>query len=222
MNITCEKCGSRFNFPDEKVPENRTVTLPCPRCGNQLPVGPRKGSSTGGVLGFEEEGDGAPAIHFDEKSPEGYDADERPFDFMEEEGLTAIICINSVERREKVRIALDLMEYSITQVLETRSALKNMRYHRYDVVVVDEMFDTKNPGANGVLIYLNRQPMAIRRCISVFLMSETHRTRDEMVAFRQSVNMVVNNGDIDNIDSIIEKGVRENALFYRVYNEFKR
>ncbi len=218
MNITCESCGSRFSVPDEKLPENRIVTLTCPRCHNKLPVGPKEG----GVVKGETKAEPSPAIHFDEAPHQGDDADERPFDFMEEEGLTAIICVKDAEIREAVRMALVGMEYSTTLVMDTRSALKNMRYHCYDVVVVDEMFDARDAETNGVLIYLNRQPMATRRCMTVFLMSKTHRTRDEMVAFRQSVNMVVNSGDIGHIDSILEKGVRQNDLFYRVYNEFKR
>ena len=222
MNITCEKCSGKFNFPDEKVPENRTLTLSCPRCSNKLSVGPRGGASIGAAMGFEEDDDRKPVISFDEKESDGYEVDDRPFDFMEEEGQTAIVCVKSPEHQEKICIALDLMEYSITQAADTRDALKRMRYHSYDVVVVDEMFDTKNPDVNGVLIYLNRQPMVVRRQMVAFLMTETHRTRDEMVAFRKSVNMVVNNRDIDKIDAIFEKGVRENALFYRIYNEFKR
>lgn len=222
MNITCENCSGRFNFPDEKVPEDRTLSLSCPRCGNKLSVGPRGGAPLSTAMGFEEDDDRKPAIRFDENESESYDDDERPFDFIEEEGLTAIVCVKDGQRREKVRIALDLLEYSVTQATDTRDALKNMRYHNYDVVVLDELFDTKNPDVNGVMIYLNRQPMVSRRHTTVFLMTETHRTRDEMVAFHKSVNMVVNNRDIDKIDMILQKGVRENALFYRIYSEFAR
>lgn len=222
MNITCEKCGGKFQFPDEKVPADRTLSLGCPRCGNKLSVGPRGGASIGAAMGFEEDDERKPGISFDEKESDSYEDDERPFDFMEEEGLTAIVCVADADRQEKVRIALDLLEYSVTKVRDTREALKSMRYHNYDVVVVDELFDTKNPEVNGVLIYLNRQPMVSRRHMTVFLMTDTHNTRDEMVAFHKSVSMVVNNRDIDKIDTILQKGVRENALFYRIYNEFKR
>ncbi|WP_300668713.1 zinc-ribbon domain-containing protein [Desulfoluna sp.] len=222
MNITCENCSGKFNFPDEKVPEDCTLSLSCPRCGNKLSVGPRGGASISTSMGFEEDDDRKPSISFDEKETDNYNDDERPFDFIEEEGLTAIICVTDAGRREKVRIALDLLEYSVTQVKDTRDALKNMRYHSYDVVVLDMMFDTKNPEVNGVLIYLNRQPMVIRRKMTVFLMSETHRTRDEMVAFHKSVNIVVNNKDIDKIDTILQRGTRENVLFYRIYNEYVR
>lgn len=222
MNVQCENCQAKFSFPDEKVPEEKTLTLACPRCGNKLSVGPRGGASSAVSMGFEEDDERKPAISFDEKETDTYDDDERPFDFIEEEGVTAIICVNDPTHSEKVRIALDLMEYSITQARDTRDALKSMRYHNYDVVVVDEMFDTKNPDVNGILIYLNRLAMMDRRQTVVFLMTETHRTRDEMVSFHKSVNMVVNHKDMDRIDVILEKGVRDNNHFYRVYNEFKR
>ena len=39
MDITCEKCQSKFKIPDEKIPAGKVVTLPCPKCKEKITVG---------------------------------------------------------------------------------------------------------------------------------------------------------------------------------------
>ena len=46
---------------------------------------------------------------------------------------------------------LDMLEYHITVCETAREALKSMRYHIYDLVVLNEDFDTPDPDANGTL-----------------------------------------------------------------------
>ena len=72
------------------------------------------------------------------------------------------------------------MDYQITVAESARDALKRMRYHIYDLIVVDENFDTKNPDANGVLIYLERLQMSTRRNIFVAMVSSRYRTMYNM------------------------------------------
>ena len=88
-------------------------------------------------------------------------------------------------------------------------ALKTMRYHSYDLIVVNEFFDTKNPDANGVLIYLERLNMSVRRNIYVALISSRFRTMDNMTAFQKSVNMIVNIDNIADFDKILRRGMAD-------------
>ncbi len=81
-----------------------------------------------------------------------------------------------------------------------------MRYHVYDVVAVDESFDTDNPEANGVLIYLERLGMAIRRNMFVTMISSRHRTMDNMTAFLKSVNLIINSKNIEDTGKILSRG----------------
>jgi len=111
------------------------------------------------------------------------------------------------------------MEYQITVAENARDALKRMRYHVYDIVVVDEDFDTDNPEANGVLIYLERLGMSVRRNIFVALVSSRHRTMDNMTAFLKSVNLIVNSKNIDDFPKILSRGLTDHLTFYRVFRE---
>jgi predicted Zn finger-like uncharacterized protein len=203
MDIICSNCSSKFRIPDEKIPAGRVTTLPCPKCKTRISLDPAKKSVAAAAGG----------------SAATIDTSDKPFDFMEEEGLTALLCEQNPIARKTIESALSLMDYQITIAESARDALKRMRYHVYDLIVVDENFDTKNPDANGVLIYLERLQMATRRNIFVAMVSNRYRTMDNMMAFHASVNLVINIKNIEDIGKILGRGITDTELFYRVYKE---
>jgi CheY-like chemotaxis protein len=138
---------------------------------------------------------------------------------MEEEGLTALLCEQNPIARKTIEAGLSLMDYQITIAESARDALKRMRYHVYDLIVVDESFDTKNPDANGVLIYLERLQMSLRRNIFVAMVSSRYRTMDNMMAFHASVNLIINIKNIEDIGKILGRAITDTELFYRIYKE---
>jgi len=205
MEIICDNCHSRFKVPDQKIPAGGRATVACPKCKGKILLGSKKGSagsragSTGSVSG------------------NGYDATEKPFDFIEEEGLTALVCEANPLIRKTITSALDTLEYQITEAESTRDALKRMRYHNYDLFVVNERFDTENPESNGILLYLERLGMSVRRNMFVTLVSDRFRTMDNMMALNKSVNLIINIKNIEDIAKILTRGITDNEYFYRIY-----
>jgi CheY-like chemotaxis protein len=153
----------------------------------------------------------------DANSNSTYDASEKPFDFIEEEGLTALVCESNPLVQNTITGALELMEYQITKAESTRDALKRMRYHNYDLFVVNENFDTDNPESNGILLYLERLNMIVRRKMFIALVSERFRTMDNMMALNKSVNLIINIKNIEDIGKILSRGLTDNEFFYRVF-----
>ncbi len=100
--------------------------------------------------------------------------------------------------------------------------MKNMRYHIYDLVVVNENFDTQNPDVNGILIYLERLNMADRRNMYVLLLSSRYRTMDHLMAFNRSVNLIMNLQNIGDFEKVLKHGLAEHDLIYRVFRETLR
>ena len=149
----------------------------------------------------------------------GYDAADRPFDFVGEGGATALVCESDPAVREKIGSSLKELGYQITAAATTKDALKAMRFHVFDCIVVDELFDTTDPQANSVLQYLEGLAMTTRRRFFVALLSKQLRTMDNMAAFNRSVNIVVNLNSIDDIGTIIKQGVADNRAFYHVFQE---
>ena len=206
MDITCITCSGKFRIPDEKIPRGR-VSVPCPKCKTRIALDPTKNS-------------GVPvAVKEEPTQGEGFDYAEKPFDFIEEEGLTSLLCEQNPVARQTIENALNLMDYQISVAENARDALKRMRYHTYDLIVVNESFDTNNPESNGVLIYLERLGMAVRRNIFVAMISSRYRTMDNMMSFRDSVNLIVNIKNIEDVGKILSRGITDNKLFYNVYRE---
>ena len=204
MEITCENCQSRFKLPDEKVPAGKSTRLSCPKCKGQITVVPPNGAGHLLKNGLEET---------------GYDASEKPFDFIEEEGNTALACESDPAMLKKIVDTLNLLEYHVTVSESGRDALKKMRYHQYDLVVINEAFHCTGPDTNMVLLYLERLNMSARRDIYVTMISRQYRTMDQMMAFRHSVNLIVNSKNIDDIGKIIQRGLTDHEFFYRVFKD---
>ena len=204
MDIVCESCQSRFKIPEEKIPAGKTAALPCPKCHKRITVtAPAR-----------------PAVKTGGNSEENhYDASEKPFDFIEEEGNTALVCESDPDMLKKIVGTLNLLEYHVTVSENGRDALKKMRYHQYDLVVINEAFHCADPDSNMVLLYLERLNMNIRRDMYVAMISTKYRTMDQMMAFRQSVNIIVNAKNIDDIGKIIQRGLTDHELFYGTFKE---
>ncbi len=196
MNIICDNCQSKFRIADEKLPVGKRTTVACPKCKGKILLAPQKRFS----------GDRS-----------SYNAADKPFDFIEEEGLTALVCESNPMVRRTITNALDALEYQITEAESTRDALKRMRYHNYDLFVVNEVFDSENPESNGILLYLERLGMTVRRNMFVALVSDRFRTMDNMMALNKSVNLIINIKKIEDIAKILSRGITDNEYFYRVF-----
>jgi predicted Zn finger-like uncharacterized protein len=213
MDITCENCQSKFKIPDETIPRGKTATLPCPKCKNTISI---KAPETINAATEDDADSVTEEYGFEE---DGYDRSEKPFDFIEEEGKIALVCESDTVVRDGIVRALELLEYHVSEAKGNRDALRNLRYKVYDLVVVDEYFGTKDPERNGVLIYLERLHMDVRRNMFITLISDRFRTMDHMMAFCKSVNLVINKKNIKDAEKILSRNITEYEMFYRIYKE---
>lgn len=221
MNVVCKKCQSKFKYPDAKVPTGKMKTLKCPKCKSNIIIGPKphkapsKPKSAKKVLaqtGFSESNrDDAVLVDTGFDTEDGY---EKPFDFYEEEGICALVCEPDPDIKRKIKHTLHLMEYRVMFAETARDALKSMRYKTYDMVVLNEIFDCRNPDANGVLTYIQRLQMTIRRNMFVVLLTDRFRTGDSMNAYHKSVNLVINVENMNQFEKTIARGLSEFEVFY--------
>jgi len=212
MEVQCEKCKTRFKIADDRLPEGKVVTLKCPKCESKIPVG-------GGEAPKADAGASGLQSIIDEMASDTYDAALKPFEFLEEGVETALICEQDEAISEKIRTALESMEYNITEAPATRDALKYMRFHTFDLVVLDEAFDGGDPDSNYVLNYLGQLPMITRRQVYIVLVGTSFRTGDNMIAFNKSVNLVLHHDSLEDFAKILKQSLAENQEFYRVLNE---
>ncbi|MBI9076150.1 MAG: zinc-ribbon domain-containing protein [Desulfatibacillum sp.] len=220
MNITCQHCKGQFRIPDEKVPKGQSFSLGCPKCKEKITVGapqpaPAKSGSSSKPADHPANQEKSGLV--EDVTSGGYNDDDRPFDFLEEGTRTALLCELDPVYKAKIKDALTGMGYLITEPGTAREALKQMRFHVFDMVVLNETFDTDDPESNHVLKFLSRMAMYTRRKVFVALITEAYRTMDNMAAFAKSVNIIINPNSIDDVDKILTRAFAENQAFYKVY-----
>ena len=220
MNISCENCRSKFKIPDEKVPKGQMFSMTCPQCNTKVVVNARSNTHSLSDTDSESIDKSKPEKEktiIDEVDADTYDASDKPFDFVEEGVKTALLCESDAALQTKIKTGLHNMDYHITTPQLPKDALKQMRFHVFDMVVLNERFGTQNPDMNSVLRYLDRLNMSTRRNIFVTLITDRYRTMDNMSAFNKSVNLIVNLKNIDEIEKILRRGIADYEAFYRVY-----
>jgi len=153
-------------------------------------------------------------------SEEELDYSARPFSYQDRGIQTAIVCENDPVVREKISNALKTIDFNVTEPVKVKEALKNLSFHTFNIVVVDENFDVGPDRINQILKYLESLSMAIRRKIFVVLVSTNFATMDYMYTYNKSVNLIVNKEDLAEIGLIIKKEIEENEYFYHVFKKF--
>jgi predicted Zn finger-like uncharacterized protein len=218
MDIKCDKCQSKFKISDEKIPKGKSASVTCTKCQNKIVI---KSQEDLDDAYFEEPdgSNGEQGFDFDDDFMDGDEEAERAFDFIEDEGKTAMICEADPEVKKQIMPILDFMEFHITEISDSRDAIKKLRYNSYHMIIVNENFDTTDPDNNGVLIYLARLPMMIRRNIFVAMLSDRYRTMDHMMSLNKSVNMIINLKNLNEIERILKHGISDTDFFYRIYQE---
>jgi DNA-binding NtrC family response regulator len=160
-------------------------------------------------------------IKKEESDEDMFDDADRPFDFVGADEQTAIVCETDDEIRKNICSILEGMDFQITESSSIKDALRNMRYHEYDIIFINENADDEE-GNNDILAYLESISMSVRRKMFVVLLSTKYRTMDNMAAFIKSVNMVLNTQNLPDLETILNRGIAINEVFYNVFKEAQR
>jgi predicted Zn finger-like uncharacterized protein len=222
MEVTCEKCKTRFNIPDDKVPKDKVIKLSCPKCKGKISV-------RGEVLEQPAKADESGELRMemvnplaDRKPPEesyGYEdfTSDQALDFFEEGMKLALIMPNSSMTDDRLRAGLELIGYKCIPTPNTRDAIGKLRFHHFDLIILADGFDNQPLDHSVIVNYLNRLSMSVRRKIFLALISDNFKTMDNMMSFAMSANVVINSKDIEKLHLILKKAVSENERFYKIF-----
>ncbi len=217
MKITCNSCGKTLNIPDEKIPPNKKVSISCPACKNKITVEKPEQLSEDATKTEKSEpaAEGQHEEALELTDPSQF-ADEE-LDILEEGAKRALVC--DTTNQEKIVSQLKEMGYIAKAVTSSSEAIGRIKFTEYDVVVLSETFAGSTVENNSTLKYIQPMPMVTRRKMFVVLLGNNFRTMDNMASFALSVNVVINNKDIDNLDRILKKSILDNDAFYKVFRE---
>ena len=139
-------------------------------------------------------------------------------EFFEIGDKTSLICVDPATV-DIAKSTLRELGFKFHNVETPELAIERIRYNTYDCIILHENFAGSSLRSNVVLHYLSGLPMAQRRNTFVCLVGPSFKTFDAMQAFAQSVHLVLNPGDLANMEPILKKGLAEFEQLYRVYRE---
>jgi len=214
MEIVCSQCQAKFRIADEKIPENQTVVLTCPKCRNRIPIERHRRHPPAMEPMPVQPEYGAPSTE-----TEAYDAADRPFDFLAPGAKTAMICLSDMEARSMISAELMALGFYPVMPQDCEEALKRMRFHVFNLIIVDERFDCNRQEQHPVLAHIESLAMDIRRTMFVVLFTDRFRTMDDMAAFHRSVNLIINDRNLQEFTKIYKRAVADHEAFYSVFFE---
>ena len=248
MIIVCQKCASRLQVDETKVP-SRPFTIRCPKCNSNVDCGSASPASEQGVLAeggspatanprFEKPKP-APLFEPEQSSKEanpGASAAEKLVELLS--GLLSqagsananpqsarpswnprkVLVCIPEDNRSNVARALADNGYQVFVAEDTSQAIDRMRENQLDVVLLDQRFDPVEQGTVFVTREVNMLRPAQRRRLFFVLLSTSLRTMDAHAAFLNNVNAIINLNEIEELPVLLEHRVREFNELYRDFN----
>ncbi|MDQ1638561.1 MAG: hypothetical protein QOF62_1900 [Pyrinomonadaceae bacterium] len=248
MIISCQKCASRLQVDETKVPTG-SFSIRCPKCNSTVEFATPNPALEQSGIGLGD----SPATansRFEQPNPaplfevEGSGQEAQPSasaaDMLLE--LLSKLAGQSLpnghasevvrpswnprkalvcvleESRESVARALTDNGYKVFVANDTRQAVDRMRENELDVVVLDARFDPVEQGTVYVTREISILRPAQRRRVFFVLLSPSLRTMDPHAAFLNNVNAIINLNELDEMPRLIEHRLREYNELYKDFN----
>ncbi|HEY2800431.1 MAG TPA: hypothetical protein VGI85_07545 [Chthoniobacterales bacterium] len=142
---------------------------------------------------------------------------ERPFFDIGDN--TALVCIDQQPYQKLIAQQLADLNYKVHLGLFEEDVLLKLATYSYNVVVIAENFKGATLSDNPIVGEMVRRSGASRRDHFVVLLSQHFATNDAMSAFVQSVDQIINIGDIANFKPVLHRAVAEYLDLYRPFRE---
>ena len=216
MELICEGCQAVIQIPDERVPQNSTFRLHCPRCKQKIVAStkpPERQEDThinAGLTSSVFEVTSAAAVNPEAGVPEGMDS-------LQSDQSTALLYVNREEAHAELKTILESLGYVVDSPAAADQALQRLRFNQYRVILLDDDFERQSP--NPVAEYLAGLNMNIRRDMFVVLIGQRFKTADHLQAFIESVNLILHPDDLPQLATFLARGVRDQEQFYKVFTE---
>ncbi|MBF0456613.1 MAG: response regulator [Nitrospirae bacterium] len=144
---------------------------------------------------------------------------DKPKEVEAADAKLALVCDDNVERQETLEDVLGDLGYSVQIAASPEDVYDKLKYNQYSVLYLHDNFGGGNSENNEILEYIQSMPISARRRTFVALAGKNYTALNHMAAFAESVNIVINEADMQEIKTILKKSITGNNLFYKVYND---
>jgi predicted Zn finger-like uncharacterized protein len=247
MIIVCQKCDSRLQVDEAKVP-SRPFVIRCPKCNSSIDSGlssatlEQSATNVGGSPATEnprfEQPNPAPLFESEQIRVPGPESSAEklaellsglisqpatkgrnaPHARPSWDARKALVCVPE-DHRESVARSLAENGYQVFVANDTRQAIDRMREHLLDVVLLDPRFDPAEQGPIFVTREINILRPGRRRRLFFVLLSPSLRTMDSHTAFLNNVNAVINVNEIGDLPNLIEHRMHAYNELYKEFNQ---
>ena len=209
MQVECSSCNKEINIPDNKIPQGQAFNLTCPSCKTKMRVDQHLKPPASD-----------PAESVDAISmvvDEDFEDDEEEIEIYDEHDKIALILDR--QNDDLWTTALTELEYKLQRAKSPEHAVHKLKFNQYHVVAFHEKFGGSTLETSPLYEFIRDMPMDTRRKIFVALVGENFKTLDNMEALAYSVNLVINQKELDQLEAILKKSIGDNDNFYKVYRE---
>jgi len=209
MQVECSSCNKEINIPDNKIPQGQAFNLTCPSCKTKMRVDQHLKPPASD-----------PAESVDATSmvvDEDFEDDEEEIEIYDEHDKIALILDR--QNDDLWTTALTELEYKLQRANSPEHAVHKLKFNQYHVVAFHEKFGGSTLETSPLYEFIRDMPMDTRRKIFVALVGENFKTLDHMEALAYSVNLVINQKELDQLEAILKKSIGDNDNFYKVYRE---
>ncbi|MCG6553030.1 MAG: hypothetical protein L7F77_11945 [Candidatus Magnetominusculus sp. LBB02] len=134
----------------------------------------------------------------------------------------ALVCDGNAQRQKAAIDILGDLGYNVKIASSPEDVYDKLKYDPYEVVYLHENFGGGSSENNEVLDYIQSMPISARRRMFVALAGAKYTVLNQRVAFSESVNVVINDKDVLNMKTVLQKAITGNNMFYKVYNDMLR
>jgi hypothetical protein len=219
VKLVCAKCQLMISVSEETIPPGDILELQCPICHGSVELEQWDQSDADQTIGSS-----LPSSSSGSKSEFIHQSDEiTPLHLTEVGGRVALLCIADQVLSERVAQVINRLDFHVIVAQRASSALSKLENHHCDLIVLDEKYGFDESSENLVLIYMQRLPMPVRRRTFLCILSEEAPTLDQMAAFRNGANLILNSQDTEKIPMIFDRILRDHQAFYAVlYDELAK
>ena len=215
MQVTCNECQKSINIPENKLPKDQAFSITCPGCKNKIKVDQHLKTPSSPTPPEPKQEEAVDTVGMG-MNQEEFDDDEELVIYDENDQLALILDDTNQSAWTQ---ALENRDFKIQYAKSPDHAVHKMKFTHFHFVALHENYGNKGLDNNPVYKTLTQMPMVTRRNIFVALMGSNFKTLNNMQAFQKSVNVVINEKDLDKMEDVLKKSVSENEIFYKVFKE---
>ena len=209
MQVECPSCAKEINIPDNKIPAGQAFNLNCPGCKTKMRVDQHLKPPASDPTETLD----ASSMLVDEE----FEDDDEDIEIYDEHDQIALIL--DKQNDDLWTTTLTELDYKIQRAKSPEHAVHKLRFNQYHVVVIHEKFGGTTLKTSPLYEFVRDMPMDTRRKTFIALVGENFKTLDNMEALAYSVNLVINEKDFDQLETILKKSIGDNETFYKVYRE---